>query len=239
MRIDFSKVQSYGIEGMVILFSVILSFYVEGQRDLAEKNDNKDKLILDLINSIDEDLEQIQNINESVSNAVQNINDIQSDINSDDYNPKKSELISKAITANVGTSFFPQKGIFNQLISTGSFELIDSQELKSILLRLFNHQNERNIAISTSIDFFNIEYQNNIYSKFRIDTEYNSLDGEYYGKQVLRNFQFDKEFYYSNEFYGLLSRAKQWGNMYIRLLNDIEENYKQARIYAEYEISNK
>ena len=239
MKIDFSKVQSYGIEGMVILFSVILSFYVEGQRDLAEKNDNKDKLILDLINSIDEDLEQIQNINESVSNAVQNINDIQSDINSDDYNPKKSELISKAITANVGTSFFPQKGIFNQLISTGSFELIDSQELKSILLRLFNHQNERNIAISTSIDFFNIEYQNNIYSKFRIDTEYNSLDGEYYGKQVLRNFQFDKEFYYSNQFYGLLSRAKQWGNMYIRLLNDIEENYKQARIYAEYEISNK
>ena len=239
MKIDFSKVQSYGIEGMVILFSVILSFYVEGQRDLAEKNDNKDKLILDLINSINEDLEQIQNINESVSNAVQNINDIQSDINSDDFNPKKSELISKAITANVGTSFFPQKGIFNQLISTGSFELIDSQELKSILLRLFNHQNERNIAISTSIDFFNIEYQNNIYSKFRIDTEYNSLDGEYYGKQVLRNFQFDKEFYYSNEFYGLLSRAKQWGNMYIRLLNDIEENYKQARIYAEYEISNK
>lgn len=239
MKIDFSKVQSYGIEGMVILFSVILSFYVEGQRDLAEKNDNKDKLILDLINSIDEDLEQIQNINETVSNAVQNINDIQSDINSDDFNPKKSELISKAITANVGTSFFPQKGIFNQLISTGSFELIDSQELKSILLRLFNHQNERNIAISTSIDFFNIEYQNNIYSKFRIDTEYNSLDGEYYGKQVLRNFQFDKEFYYSNEFYGLLSRAKQWGNMYIRLLNDIEENYKQARIYAEYEISNK
>ncbi|RPG04485.1 MAG: hypothetical protein CBE27_003035 [Pelagibacteraceae bacterium TMED267] len=239
MKIDFSKVQSYGIEGMVILFSVILSFYVEGQRDLAEKNDNKDKLILDLINSIDEDLEQIQNINKTVSSAVQNINDIQSDINSDDFNPKKNELISKAITANVGTSFFPQKGIFNQLISTGSFELIDSQELKSILLRLFNHQNERNIAISTSIDFFNIEYQNNIYSKFRIDTEYNSLDGEYYGKQVLRNFQFDKEFYYSNEFYGLLSRAKQWGNMYIRLLNDIEENYKQARIYAEYEISNK
>ena len=239
MKIDLSKVQSYGIEGMVILFSVILSFYVEGQRDLAEKNDNKDKLILDLINSIDEDLDQIQNINKTVSSAAQNINDIQSDINSDDFNPKKNELISKAITANVGTSFFPQKGIFNQLISTGSFELIDSQELKSILLRLFNHQNERNIAISTSIDFFNIEYQNNIYSKFRIDTEYNSLDGEYYGKQVLRNFQFDKEYYYSNEFYGLLSRAKQWGNMYIRLLNDIEENYKQARIYAEYEISNK
>ena len=239
MKVDFSKIQSYGIEGMVILFSVILSFYVEGQRDLSEKNDNKDKLILDLINSIDEDLEQIKNINVTVSNAVQNINDIQSDINSDDTNSKKSEFISKAITANVGQSFFPQKGIFNQLISTGSFELIDSQELKSILLRLFNHQNERNIAISTSIDFFNIEYQNNIYSKFRIDTEYNSLDGEYYGKQVLRDFQFDQEFYYSNEFYGLLSRAKQWGNMYIRLLNDIEENYKQARIYAEYEISNK
>ena len=43
---------------------------------------------------------------------------------------------------------------------------------------------------------------------------------------------------FDNEFYGLLSRAKQWGNMYIRLLDDIRENYKQARIYAEYEINN-
>ena len=109
MKVDLSKIQSYGIEGMVILFSVILSFYVEGQRDLSEKNDNKDKLILDLINSIDEDLEQIKNINVTVSNAVQNINDIQSDINSDDTNSKKSEFISKAITANVGQSFFRKK----------------------------------------------------------------------------------------------------------------------------------
>ena len=233
------KIQSYGIEGFVILFSIILSFYIEGQRDLSEKNKNKDKLIIDLITSIDEDLDQINNIYNVVSDGVQKINDIQSDINSSVISEQKSNFISKAITANIGQSFFPQRGIFNQLIATGSFELIDSKELKSILLRLFDHQNERNIAVSTSIDFFNIEYQNNIYSKFRIDTEYNSLDGEYYGKQVLRDFMYDKEFYYSNEFYGLLSRAKQWGNMYIRLLNDIKENYKKARIYAEYEISSK
>ena len=46
MKVDLSKIQSYGIEGMVILFSVILSFYVEGQRDLSEKND---KIILNKI----------------------------------------------------------------------------------------------------------------------------------------------------------------------------------------------
>ena len=76
------KIQSYGIEGFVILFSVILSFYIEGQRDLFEKNKNKDKLIIDLITSIDEDLDQINNIYNVVSDGVQKINDIQSDINS-------------------------------------------------------------------------------------------------------------------------------------------------------------
>ena len=110
------KIQSYGIEGFVILFSVILSFYIEGQRDLSEKNKNKDKLIIDLISSINEDLEQINNIHNVVSDGVQKINDIQSDINSSVISEQKSDFISKAITANVGQSFFPQRGIFNQLI---------------------------------------------------------------------------------------------------------------------------
>ena len=53
---------------------------------------------------------------------------------------------------------------------------------------------------------------------------------------LLNYFIFDEKFYYSNEFYGLLSEGKQNGNDYLRLLDDISENYKQAKIYAQYEI---
>jgi hypothetical protein len=42
----------------------------------------------------------------------------------------------------------------------------------------------------------------------------------------------------SDDFYGVLTRTKTYANLYSRLLNDISENYKQARIYSEYEIEN-
>ena len=41
MKIGIEIVQKYGLESLVILFSIILSFYIEGQRDLAEKNSDK------------------------------------------------------------------------------------------------------------------------------------------------------------------------------------------------------
>ena len=37
MKLGIDKVQKYGLESLVILFSIILSFYIEGQRDLAKK----------------------------------------------------------------------------------------------------------------------------------------------------------------------------------------------------------
>ena len=60
MKLGIDKVQKYGLESLVILFSIVLSFYIEGQRDLANKKADKNKLIEDLINTIDEDLEQLE-----------------------------------------------------------------------------------------------------------------------------------------------------------------------------------
>ena len=37
MKLGIDRIQKYGLESLVILFSIILSFYIEGQRDLAEK----------------------------------------------------------------------------------------------------------------------------------------------------------------------------------------------------------
>ena len=138
----------------------------------------------------------------------------------------------------VSYSFFPQEGIFNQLIATGSFELIENEDLKLLLLKIYNHQNNRNYAISNLIDIFSIEFYNTVYQKFRIDINVNNMEGEIYGISVVSDFKFNKTFYLSDEFYGFLTRTKTYANLYSRLLNDISENYKQARIYSEYEIEN-
>ena len=238
MKVNLENFKSYSINAIVILFSVILSFYIDGRRELNEKNINKNKLINDLINTINEDINQIDYIKSQVSESFKNFNIILNDIDSKNQNISKAEILEKLVGDNVGISFFPQEGIFNQLIATGSFELIEKNELKSLLLEIYNHQNDRNYATSYQIDLFQIKFRESIYNNFRVNSEYNYKEGEIYGKPVVKNFSFNENYYYSNEFYGLLAEGKVNGNNYLRLIDNIRENYVQAKIYAEYEISN-
>ena len=103
---------------------------------------------------------------------------------------------------------------------------------------MFNHQKERNFATSKEIDEFNLMFRNLPYSKFKIRFDYNLLDGEFYGKRTLTSFKFDNEFYLSNEFYGLLSQAKIYSNMYKRQLNDILKSNKESLLLSKEEVKN-
>ena len=156
MKINLENFKSYTVNSVVILFSVILSFYIEGERELNEKSVYKNKLITDLINTINEDINQIDYIRSQVSETVKNYNSILNDIDSKNKNLSRSDIMEKIVGDNIGISFFPQEGIFNQLISTGSFELIEKNELKSLLLEIYNHQNNRNYATSYQLDLFQI-----------------------------------------------------------------------------------
>ena len=158
------------------------------------------------------------------------------DIDSNHMLLSDKEVINKLIDVEVGFSFFPQDGIFNQMISTGTFELISSRDLKMNLLEMYNHQMERNIAQSKEIDEFNLKFRNLPYSRFRIRFDYNLLEGDFYGSPSLTNFNFDNEFYNSDEFYGILSQAKLYSNMYKRLLNDVLNSYKETLLLSKSEL---
>ena len=67
--------KSYTVNSVVKIY--ILSFYIEGERELNEPV-NKNKLITDLINTINEDINQIDYIR--VSETVKNYNFILNDI---------------------------------------------------------------------------------------------------------------------------------------------------------------
>ena len=102
---------------------------------------------------------------------------------------------------------------------------------------MYNHQIARNYATSREIDDFNIEFRREPYVQFRIRFDYNLLDGEFYGKRKLISYNFDSNYYKSNSFYGLLSQAKLYSNMYRRLLNDILKSYQETALLCKEEIS--
>ena len=226
----------YIIEGVVIILSVFLSFYFEDVRKTNENFETKNELVSDLIVSLDDDLNQINNLIEILTEAENNILDILSDIDSKHKNFSDLEAVKTLLGVEVGISFFPKDGIFEQLISTGTFELIKNNELKRNLLEMFNHQKERNYATSTEIDRWNINFRGVCLKKFRVRFSYNSFDGEFYGSRSLNTFLFDNDYYLSNDFYGLMSQAQYYANMYMRQLNDIKKSYSTAKSLSVEEI---
>lgn len=218
----------YLIEGLVIIFSIFISFYLEDVRKGNEDFETKNELVGDLIVSLEDDLVQIDNLIDILRKSENNILELLNDIDSDHQILSDSESIKKLLEIEVGISFFPKDGIFEQLISTGTFELIKNNELKRILLEMFNHLKERNYATSNEIDLWNADYRGEILKKFRVRFSYNSFDGEFYGSRTLNTFSFDRVYYLSNDFYGLLSQAQYYANMYMRLLNDIKKSYETA-----------
>jgi hypothetical protein len=214
------------IQGILILIGILLSFHIEDSRIEQKNFEIKNELLSDLNRAISDDLEQIKNLKEILNSALDSISDLQADINKNHQLLSDEEAIKKLIDLNVSISFFPQDGIFTELISSGSFELIKSKELKSKLLEIYNHQKERNLSISDDIDVVMKDYELEIMTNFRIAIDYTSSDGEFYGKPILSDYEFNRDYYLSNKLYGLMSLNYLFGVMYSRLLDDFETSHE-------------
>ena len=224
------------IQAVVIILSVLLSFYLEDRRQENITRQEKNYLLTDLSKTLESDIYQIEIILENLDNSDKNLLKLLNDINNNHTLFSDREVVEILLQIQIGTSFFPQDGIFNELIANGSFNLIENEELKSLLLNMYTHKKERNYATSIEIDNFNLLWRRQIMGNFRIQFNYNSYDGEIYGQQELTRFRFNRQYYLSNELYGALSQSRIYVGMYTRFLNDQKNEYQTALALSKTEI---
>ena len=110
----------YFLQSFVIILSIFISFFFEDVRKNKEDILTKNELVSDLIISLDEDLIQIDNLLEILQDSEKNILEILNDIDLNHKNLTDLEAIKIILDIEVGISFFPKDGIFEQLISTGT-----------------------------------------------------------------------------------------------------------------------
>ena len=224
------------VQAIVIILSVLLSFYLEQRRQVNITKQEKNYLLTDLTKTLEGDINQIEIILEGLDKSDKNLIKLLDDINNNHTLISDREVAEILLQIQIGTSFFPQDGIFNQLIANGTFNLIENEELKSLLLNMYTHKKERNYATSIEIDNFNLLWRRQIMGNFRIQFNYNSYDGEIYGQQELTRFRFNRQYYLSNELYGALSQSRIYVGMYTRFLNDQKNEYQTALALSKTEI---
>jgi len=152
------------IEFVVIISGVLLSFYIDDFRQLQNKKLEKDILIGELVITAREDLKQIQNLKKDLIKVQDSIKIFLEDIQDNNKDIADKEIAKNYlfISEKMSVSFFPQDGIFTQLISTGSLELIESNALKNLLLRNFTHYLDRNQANNRTLDDLYLDFVNNV-----------------------------------------------------------------------------
>ena len=196
-------------EFIVIISGVLLSFYIDDFRELQNKKLEKDILIGELVITAKEDLKQIQNLKRDLMKVQGNIQ-----IFLEDTNDNRKDMADKQIAINylfisekMSVSFFPQDGIFTQLISTGSLELIESSTLKNLLLRNFTHYLDRNQANNRTLDDLYLDFVNNV-DPFIAVTSKDVQDASFiYTDRIVDSYSIDSEYYLSNKFKAYLSSA--------------------------------
>ena len=144
----------YVVEFLVIITGVLLSFYLDDLRQLNDKKSYKDTLIEELLITSQEDLKQITKITEDLTKVQEYIDEFLNDLSDGAKDLSDDQIAEKYlfIVQKMSVSFFPQNGTFNQLISTGSLDLIDSKEFRRVLLNNYTHYYERNSANNRTLE---------------------------------------------------------------------------------------
>ena len=145
--------KKYFIEGLLIFLSVFGAFALESYRESLSKVKLKNKLLNQLLVNIKEDLGQLDDVQKTLDLTLES-----SRILIQDHLNNKKKL-NKAIIAEkfsdlrtMNISFFPQYGIYNQLLSSNGLENIEGELLKKKLVYVYESLLMRTAAADPVLD---------------------------------------------------------------------------------------
>ena len=234
---------NYLLQSLVVLLSVLLSFYIDDIRTNNLNSNYKNELVIDLQSIIDNELLQIKNIKKLQLSCLKAAEEIIFDLTNQSnpankLNDKQIATKLLLLTERGSVSFFNQSSLYDELISTGSTRLIKSDNFRYALSNTYNNLNQRNIAVSRLIDdyFFNAIARINKHIII-VSKEQEKTEGIVYSDLVPTYFKINKDYYVSDEFLGDINQLKTLVERYIDMLNKLDESYQLLRIYSDEELN--
>ena len=230
----------YILQSIVVLLSVLLSFYIDSIRINNQNAKYKNELVKDLQSIIENERTQIKNIKDLQIRCRNAADELIYDITQNSYKLSDREIAEKLLllTERGSVSFFSQSSLYEELKNTGSTRLIKSDNFRYALSNTYNNLNQRNLAVSRIIDDYFFRALARINKKIIIfSKEEKSSEGYVYSDLVPTYFNIDKNYYKSNEFLGDLNQLKSLVERYLNMLNKLDESYKLLKIYSEEELN--
>lgn len=221
------KVLRYGLEFLVVFSGILLSFVIDNRIKVNERIANKDLLLNQLSIALNEDRIQLEVVKSALDNCLVSIDSLLKNHSSRNMTSKKVALNFSNVSARMSISFFPQKSIYNQLINSSAFELIENEELKKGLTDYYEHLSERNNSINIKLDEFSQEFDYYFIPHINYVTRLNQLDNSVDLSSSISNYTIYDSFY-QNASLGYLTNAQKRIVFYQELLKKYEETLDQV-----------
>ena len=230
----------YILQSIVVLLSVLLSFYIDSIRVNNQNAKYKNELVKDLQSIVENERIQIKNIKDLQVRCRNAADELIYDITQNSFKLSEREIAEKLLllTERGSVSFFSQSSLYEELKNTGSTRLIKSDNFRYALSNTYNNLNQRNLAVSRIIDDYFFGALARINKKIIIfSKEEKSSEGYVYSDLVPTYFNIDKNYYKSNEFLGDINQLKSLVERYLNMLDKLDESYKLLKIYSEEELN--
>tara|TARA_B100001093_G_scaffold520524_1_gene617668 strand:- start:14729 stop:15427 length:699 start_codon:yes stop_codon:yes gene_type:complete len=221
------KVIRYGLEFLVVFSGILLSFVIDNRIKVNERIANKDLLLNQLTVALNEDRIQLEVVKSALDNCLVSIDSLLENHSKRNMSSKRVALNFSNVSARMSISFFPQKSIYNQLINSSGFELIENEKLKKGLTDYYEHLSERNNSINIKLDQFNQEFDYYFIPHINYVTSLNQLDNSVDLSSSISIYTIHDSFY-QNASLGYLTNAQKRIVFYQELLKKYEETLDQV-----------
>ena len=226
----------YGFEFVVIFFGILISLYFEQSRQNRIENERKNNSIEQLIKVIDQDLLQIDNFILLQQMSLESSDKLYDNLRYDEKLSEEKIIYHISSVGRALKSFFPQEGIFNQLISSDLIKRINSETLKSRLFKLFNEDLKRHDVHTKEYDEFFLSFNYKLSVNFFLEHNWKT-DASEVNQIEIKKYRFNNSFYTSDEFFGNLIEARKNISAYLTELQDLKTKYSDLKSLCIDEIS--
>tara|TARA_B100000287_G_C20661104_1_gene790174 strand:+ start:737 stop:1438 length:702 start_codon:yes stop_codon:yes gene_type:complete len=214
----------YGFEFIVIFLGILISLYFEQSRQDSKENDRKNNSIEQLIKVIDQDIKQIDNFIKLQQISLESSDKLYGNLRYDEKLSDDKIMYNISSVGRALKSFFPQEGIFNQLISSDLIKRINSETLKNRLFKLFNEDLRRHDVHTKEYDNFFLQFNYNLSVKFFLEHNWKTDASDANQIEILK-YKFNNDFYRSDEFFGNLIEARKNISAYLTELKELKIKY--------------
>ena len=137
MNLKFKK---HFREGLFIFISILGAFALESYRESLLKVKLKDKLLNQLLITLNEDIKHMSEVNAKLDITIELAAILMKDHLSDNEKLNQEVLAKKFSDMRfMNLSFFPQQGVYNQLLASNSLENIENPELKKEIVYVYEN----------------------------------------------------------------------------------------------------